>query len=178
MLAAGGMVALDIWLLPPVATSLTLIMGKQKQSKQQNKMWDMLHHCTWQMLYLSFSNHHHNHLAALLSFLSPKKLLSPAELNLTKVSTTERYFCSHQQSQPPYCRAKSSFTSRVPPGRERELQSRRSRRCPYSLLISPLEVEESPKIRKGAGGDQKNQGRGIECIGESLPTSSFWHTNH
>lgn len=92
MLAAGGMVALDIWLLPPVATSLTLIMGKQNQSKQQNKMWDVLHHCTWQMLYLSFSNHHHNHLAALLSFLSPTKLLSPAELNVTKVKLHRTLF--------------------------------------------------------------------------------------
>lgn len=40
------MVSLEVWLFPHVAATLTLIMSKQKQSKQQNKIWEVLFYCT------------------------------------------------------------------------------------------------------------------------------------
>lgn len=177
------MAAFNIWLLPPVATSLTLIMNKQKQSKQQ-KLNVRHAPSSYRINALSFLFFFFHSLIIIFptfllssSFLSPKKLLSPAELNLTRVSTTNPcLFLFPPAISAPLLQSTVPFYIKSASVQKMGATIKEKRKMPLLTSLSlPLKWKRAQRSGNGLE-NQKSQGRGIECMGESLPTSSFWHS--
>lgn len=104
-------------------------------------------------IFFSFSNYHLYHLAALLSFLPPKKILSPTELNLTKSVHRKTLSISIPTSNfsCPLVERSSILYQECFLEENQSYNQEEAGDALTHVFITSLEVEESPEIRKGAG---------------------------